>query len=507
MAGETVFSQMWNAYRGVILHSIVTSFGLDFLVHDQHGGDVDTIHGARESGKYKNQQNAAAYENRGAYDRVPYHHNDSYESMVRAARETHAFFEDAYVPGNTIYYGGASFLKRETERRANLDHVISAHEIHDDRGRVLAGLDGVELANQPSNLQFTNEHLNKSMGDMTIEEYIQWRVDRGDPLPPEVAAQMREKDSAARKEYERCISEAYYSSDKFILDVAAAAGKRGIEMGLRQVLGFVFIQLWCACEDEVKALPSGVTFADCARAVGTGLQKGLDSVRTNYKELFAQLEQGFTAGALASLTTTLINIFITTDKNMVRYIRQGYMTVVQVGNILLINPDDLLLGDQLKSAMVSLTTGASVIAGTAVGNQIAKTPIGQDGKVGVVVQNFCASLVSGLISCTLLIMIDRSEFICKVVERLNVYGSVEHEIRETSEAFIALAAEIAQYDMTEFKDQVAKLDGYARQMLCANDDELHELLLGTFEEFGISLPWEGNFDDFMGNPDNCLVFD
>ena len=171
------------------------------------------------------------------------------------------------------------------------------------------------------------------------------------------------------------------------------------------------------------------------------------------------------------------------------------------------NPDDLLLGDQLKSAMVALTTGASVIAGTAVGNQIAKTPIGQHEKIGMVVQNFCASLVSGLISCTLLIMIDRSEFIRKVVERLNVYGSVEYEIRETSESFIALAAEIAHYDITEFTDQIEKLDGFTRQMLRANDDELHDILLDTFEEFGIPLPWDGDFDDFMGNPDNCLVFD
>lgn len=503
MAGKTVFSQMWSAYRGVILHSIVTSFGLDFLVHDQYGGDVDTIHGVRENGQYKNPHNAAAYENRGAYDPVPYHHNDAYDNMVRSARNTHVFFEDAYVPGNSIYYGGASGLG--SKGRANLDHVISSHEIHDDRGRVLAGLNGVDLANQPSNLQFTNEGLNKSMSDMTIEEYIQWHVDRGDPLPPDVAAQMREKDSLARKEHERRISEAYYSSDKFILDAAAAAGKRGIEMGLRQALGFVFIQLWCACEDEVKALPSGVTFADCARAVGTGLQKGLDNVRTNYKELFAQLEQGFTAGAIASLTTTLINIFITTDKNMVRYIRQGYTTVVQVGNILLINPDDLLLGDQLKSAMVSLTTGASVIAGTAVGNQIAKTPIGQDGKVGLVVQNFCASLVSGLISCTLLIMIDRSEFIRKVVERLNIYGSVEHEIRATSEAFVALAAEIAQYDLNDFKEQVAMLEKHTKQLLNADDDELSEVLNDMLAECDITLPWEGDFDEFMDNPNKCLV--
>lgn len=508
MAYETVFSQMWDAYRGVILHSIVTSFGLDFLVHDQHGGDVDTIHGVRESGQFKSALNAAAYEKRGEYDSIAYHHNDAYDSLVRAARDSHAFFEDAYVPGNKLYYGKASALKSgETGQRANLDHVISAHEIHDDRGRVLAGLDGIELANQSSNLKFTNEHLNKSMSDMTIDEYIQWRIDRGDPLPSEVVAQLKEKDSAARQEYERRISEAYYSSDRFLLDAGAAAAKRGVEMGVRQALGFVFIELWCACEDEIKALPPEVTFADCTRAIGIGLQKGLENARANYKELVAHIEQGFTAGALASLTTTLINIFITTDKNTVRYIRQGYTTVVQVGNILLINPNNLLLGDQLRTAMVSLTTGASVIAGTVVGNQITKTPIGQDENVGRIVQNLCATLVSGLISCTFLIMIDRSEFIRKVVERLNIYGSVEHEIREVSTAFMEIAAEMAQYDITAFTDQVAKLDGYTKQMLRADDEELHKILIDTFNEFGIPLPWEGDFDTFMSNAENALVFD
>lgn len=234
MADETVFSQMWDAYRGVIIHSIVTSFGLDFIVHDHHGGDVDTIHGVRESGQFKNALNAAAYESRGKYDGTAYHHNDAYDSTIRAAKNSHAFFADAYVPGTKLYYGKASVLKSgEAGQRANLDHVISAHEIHDDRGRVLAGLDGVELANRPSNLQFTNEHLNKSMGDMTIEEYIQWRSDRVDPLPAEVVVQMRDKDSAARQEYEQLIHDVYYSSDRFLLDAGVAAARRGVEMGVR----------------------------------------------------------------------------------------------------------------------------------------------------------------------------------------------------------------------------------------------------------------------------------
>ena len=505
MDNPTIFSEMWNEYRRVILHSIITSFGLDFVVRDQDGGDVDTILSVRKTEQYKNPQNAVAYKDRGVYDKDAYHHNVVYDSIVRKAKNSHEFMDDAYVPGHRIYYGKASALG--TEKKANLDHVISAKEVHDDRGRVLADLDGVVLANTPSNLQFTNQQLNDSMGDKSIEEYIRWREDKGDPLPDAVITQMREKDSAARKEYDRRINEAYYTSERFFRDAGAAAAKRGIEMGLRQALGFVFIEIWCACEDEIKALLPGIEFVDCARAVVRGIQKGIENTKTKYKELFAQLEQGFTAGALASLTTTLINAFVLTDKKTIRYIRQGYVTVVQVGNILLLNPDDLLLGDQLKAATVSLTTGASIIAGTAVGNAISETPIGQNKEVGAVVQNFCSALVSGLISCTLLIMIDRSAFIIELVKRLNAYGPADHELKETSDAFIRIAAEIAQYDISEFSENVYKLDDYSKRILRADDDELHGVLMETLEAFNIPLPWTGDFDSFMGNGTNRLVFE
>ena len=37
----------------------------------------------------------------------------------------------------------------------NRRYSFSAHEIHEDPGRVLAGLDGRDLANSPDNLKFT----------------------------------------------------------------------------------------------------------------------------------------------------------------------------------------------------------------------------------------------------------------------------------------------------------------------------------------------------------------
>lgn len=39
-----VFRTVWNEYERVILQSLVTSFGLDGLIHYQRGEDVDTIY-------------------------------------------------------------------------------------------------------------------------------------------------------------------------------------------------------------------------------------------------------------------------------------------------------------------------------------------------------------------------------------------------------------------------------------------------------------------------------
>ncbi|MFR2768279.1 MAG: hypothetical protein ACLTAI_08320 [Thomasclavelia sp.] len=42
---KTMYLSIWKEYESVILQKdLVTSFGLDFIVQDRHGGDVDTVH-------------------------------------------------------------------------------------------------------------------------------------------------------------------------------------------------------------------------------------------------------------------------------------------------------------------------------------------------------------------------------------------------------------------------------------------------------------------------------
>lgn len=514
---NNVFSDIWGEYERVILHSLITSFGLDFLVHDQRGGDVDTVHGVRETGKFKNPTYAQKYDERGKYSSHDYHADSSYRKMPAEARrqfnKTGTPIADTYVHGNLLYFNKGV----GPWRRASLDHVISAHEIHNDPVRMLTNLDGISLANDPENLRYTSLSLNTKMSDMTIDEFIlwcdehpdkvNWNGEKGATLPDEVKQRLREEDARAREHYEARIAKSYYTSSQFYADAVAAAGKRGLEMGARQALGFVFLEIYYSCKNELEVVSPGSDFKECFEAITRGIPKGLDNARLRYKDLMSQFAQGFWAGTLASLTTTLCNIFFTTEKNMVRYIRQGYAAVVQAGNVLLINPDDLMLGDQLKMTAVILGSGASVIAGTYVGDLMAKTPIASVPEVGPTVTKFVSVLVSGLLSCTMLILLDRSELVNTLIGKMNQYATVEHSVKETSKAFESIVAELKGFDIDAFSTQCLQYGLIAVKINGASSEkELSQLLSEALTGSGIDLPWDGDFDAFMSDPSSRLVF-
>ncbi len=500
-----VFDGIWQSYERVVLHSLVTSFGLDFIVQDQQDGDVDSIRSVRSSG-FKSDEHRAAYDARGAYNTKAYHTHPQYLEIAQSARktfnETGVMQQDAYVPGNTVAYSRATALGKE--RRANLEHVVSAHEIHEDPGRVLAGLDGRDLANSPDNLKFTNESLNKSKSDMTVEEYIE---KKGDALLEDVQQQMREVDRDARESYDAKLARAYYSSSDFWGDAIAAARARGVEMGARQALGFVFVEVWFACKEEMLAVPDNSELKDYYKALERGVKKSLENIIEKRKELLESFGLGFIAGSLASLTTTICNIFFEIDKKTIRNLRQVYAAVVQAANVLLFNPNDLLLGDRIETAAVILGTGASVLVGTKVGDLIAKTPIGADPTVGAPVRIFCSTMVSGLISCTMLLVLDRSKFINKTITAFNMYLTEDQSFRQIAYDFEAYAAQIAAIDVELFCGETDKYQNIADAIYMAdNEEELADILVTAFEATAIPTPWSGDFDEFMSNPDNKLKF-
>ena len=525
-----VFDSIWKEYERVILQSLVTSFGLDFIIRDQHGGDVDTVHNVRKIGddpemKYKNTSNEKAYENRGDYDSVAYHKDSRYISINKNVSEKKKSGELT-----------DSYTGKKVTRNANidLDHAISAKEIHEDRGRVLAGLDGLDLANNEDNLKPTDRSINRSMQDKDIDEYLaKWEEKKGErrdristlkgkkylnnkerkelekleKLEEIDPNKMRAENKRAREAYNAKIQRAYYTSGRFYRDTIIAAGNVGAKMGMRQAMGFVFVEIYMEAKNELKHIPENSSFDDMMDAIKRGVKNGVENAKRKYKEIFAKFGEGFVSGTLSSITTTICNIFFTTAKRFVRNIRQVYASIVQAGKVLLFNPDNLMFGDRIKTSTVIIATGASVLVGTTVSEVIGVTPLGAMPVVGPVTQTFSAALVSGLLSCTLLVFLDRSKFMNSLIDKLNAIPSEVNNYKEVADAFERLAAKIENIDIAKFKEDTERYKSVSESISKAeSEDEMNNILLSAYKSLDIKIPWEGDFDTFMSNKNNRLVF-
>ena len=500
--GEEVRGSLFSQYERVILESLVTSFGLDGLVRDQHGGDVDTIHSVRQVGKdsemiYKSDEHRRAYEARGEYDSAAYHSHAGYRERNRDISEAKraGTLVDAYT-GENIPRNG----------KTDLDHVVSAKEIHDDPGRVLAGLRGEDLANSPENLQPTNRRTNRSKKDDSMDDFLDRR---GDEYTDEQKTLMRDRDETARKAYESRLAYTYYRSTDFWTHTATAAGRVGIQMGLRQALGLVLTEVWFAVRKTFSA--TGRSLKAMLSDIAAGVRLGIRRAKEKYAQILSRFGEGVVGGILSSLTTTLCNIFFTTTKNMVRVLRQSFASIVQAGKILLFNPDNLPFGDRLLATLKILVAGASVVVGILLSEAVAASGLAAVPVFGDLLVTFTGVFASGILSCTLLYALDSCDIVKKSVALLNKVHTIDTDIafyRRQADAFEAQAAKLLAYDLEGFKKVT---ESYAnagdRLMQVENNPEaLAGVLRDIINEKGISLPYEGDFNSFMSCKTNALHF-
>lgn len=521
---NSVFSEIWKEYETVIVHSLITSFGLDALIQDQYGGDVDTVHNVRLVGKdpnmsYKDSHNEEAYQLRGAYDSKAYHSHEKY-------KEINAKVSRVKKEGELI----DAYTGQRVARNANidLDHAIAAKEIHEDPGRILAGLDGRDLANCEENLNPTERSINRSMRETEIDKYLEkWKgkeserkerihelkqqsrlsdkerkelekLEKLDSIDPKLT---KEHNDSARKSYEKKISNGYYTSPRFLRDTALSSVKRGVEVGARQALGLVFVEIWICTREDLQSIEPGCELSDVIYTIGDGIKKGVENAKNKYQEVVQKACEGFVAGALASLTTTLCNIFFTTAKNVARLLRQIYASVVQAGNVLLFNPDNLMVGDRIKTAAVILATGASIMLGVSVGEVISKTPIGMVPVIGSIVSSFCSTLVSGFISCTLLIFLDRSRVMNHIIDVLNAIPSEANNYREIADTVEAIAAKLENIDLDAFRTETKKYMDFSERISRSKDEnDLNKILVAAYKWWDIEYPGD------IGDKDGHLVF-
>jgi len=107
----------------------------------------------------------------------------------------------------------------------------------------------------------------------------------------------------------------------------------------------------------------------------------------------------------------------------------------------------------------------------------------------------------------MLLVLDRSKFISKALTVLNMYLTEDQSFRQIAYDFEAYAAQIIAVDVDQFRKDAEKFQNIADEIYMADDDkELDDILTAAFDTLAIPMPWSDDFDEFMGEPENKLVF-
>lgn len=356
------FEQMIQECKQSIIQSIVVPFRLGKILaaYDKVGGNVDTIHNARK-GIYATKKEQENYKQRGEYDSDKYHSHSKYIEINKKQTELK---ESGQLKD---YMTNEKVAKNA---KTDLDHIVSAKEIHDDPGRVLAEIDGAELANTETNLKMTDSAINRSKKADSMESFLKKCDERLQKIEKlrnkENLTQSEEKelrkleklqkidkqkameaDKQARDEINAKINKEYYTSKKFVFNSARTSVNEGYKMGMQQALGIVIVEFFTAVLEEVEDIfkKGFYTCENFFESLKIRLKKIADKVKQaligKYKEIVKSFGDGFMSGILSNLTTTIINIFATTSARLVRIIREGIFSFFKAIKLVLFPPENL----------------------------------------------------------------------------------------------------------------------------------------------------------------------
>ena len=83
-----------------------------------------------------------------------------------------------------------------------------------------------------------------------------------------------------------------------------------------------------------------------------------------------------------------------------------------------------------------------------------------------------------------------------------------HYFREQARLFEAYAAELQKIDSKRFSEETAVYQSIASEIdQVETEQELNALLKEVFEKHHIPLPWQGDFDTFMKDKGQHLVYE
>jgi hypothetical protein len=298
----------------------------------------------------------------------------------------------------------------------DLDHIKPLKNAHDEGGFMLSDAEKSALGTDPDNLMFTHQSINRAKGSKTQHEFSESSDN------PDLDGR---RTRPAHERGEKAVGK-YIPQDG--VEKTVWVGKRGLEdgvkvgnaQGVQQALGVCLSELISALFAEVKdCLSNGFNPKESDSwllSVKIRFKRVGKKVASKWGAVLEAFGQGFLSGLISGVVTALLNLLVRTSKNIVRLIREGFMSLVKALKTLLFPPEGMTLKQAAHEASKVLATGV-VTSGVILGGEVfASQPFMQAIPFSDTVSMVLAGMLAGVGSLLVVYMLDK----------LDIFG-INHE--------------------------------------------------------------------------------
>lgn len=456
---------LFSDARREVIQSIAGPFGIGKLVSilDKEGGNVNTVHNVR-NGVYASEQERTAYESREQYNPHDYHAgNEKYNQ--RQERDNRLIDSGKLSDPTTGRLFDPKHRKHgaspNSQLEKNLDHDIAAIDIANDPGRVLANVNGPDIANIEENLNSIGASINKSKKDMTVEAFL-IRLKNEEPariarikeletsnnltaierkeltklqeLQSVDPKKFRELDKKAREKYNKIINHKYYTSKKFATNLVLTSGIESGKMATQQAIGVLLSELFEALFDETKDwFLNGRANEKMMDELSERFKRIATRVSKKWKDAVDAFKNGAIAGFISNIVTTLVNMFLTTAKNVVRMIREGTASLLKAIKMAVSPPEGVSRKEAMHEALKIILAGTIVVGGVALETTLSK--YFEAFPFGDLITSVVVGSITAMATLLAVYLFDKADiFGVNELHKLNMIGSKLDESIAASEA-------------------------------------------------------------------------
>ena len=401
----------------------------------------------------------------------------------------------------------------------DLFHTVSAGEIIRDPGMNahLSLEQQKAFANSEDNLLEMDSSLNRSKGDLKLEEWLNNPNSKGqlpeeifEQLTPELKQKFREKDRHAREKLEQLMKEAEQRSKDAGRQSRIGETKR---IGKQTLKAVVMTLLASLVKDILRHLVSW--FRSGQRSLESFFKKMGEAIQTFVHNLKQHLTNAADVG-LSTIATAIFGPIVGTIKKALIFLKQGWLSVKHAIAFFRDPKNKSLplsrkLLEVSKIVVAGLTAGGAIVMGGVIEKGFASIPffaieIPLLGSLGSIIGIFVGALISGIIGALLLRFIDnliqkqlRQENEKSQIERANVVLRTQFQLQEVT---VAKVEQIKTETAGSIMQRHNEAADYARQVYNDIDKTAQRRTEQDQKDKQIQKESEEMLDDILRDLDN-----